>query len=331
MKKTSLAPELQITQEYLGQSVHLVFLGSMWEEFLQSDTHQEGPGSTVAKCTDGTIFKQQTAIAGVANIGTDANWCGHLFAQANWFAFGRLAWNNNLKSEQIADEWLRLTFGPAGVKDNNVKREWSDKFLIPVKQMMLESHEAAVNYMMPLGLHHIFQAHHHYGPGPWWEIEGIRKDWTSPYYHKADTMGLGFDRTQTGSNAVAQYHQILSSRFENINTCPEKYLLWFHHVPWDYPLKNGNTLWDEICVRYDKGVMQVRQFQRVWDMSQNYVDPERFFAVQRKLRYQAQNAQVWKDACLLYFQEFSRKPIPFNIERPVHNLDDIKKNDMDIP
>lgn len=331
MKNTALMPELQITQEYLGHSIHLVFLSTMWEEFLNSDTYQEGPGSTVAKCTDGSIFKHQTAIAGVANIGTDTNWCGHDFAQANWYAFGRLAWDNQLTSEQIADEWIKLTFQPDSKKDVKFSEDWSTHFLKPVKRMMLESREAAVNYMMPLGFNHIFQAHHHYGPGPWWKIEGVRKDWTPPYYHRADSIGVGFDRTKTGSNAMAQYHDIPGSKFGDINTCPEEYLLWFHHVPWDYTMKSGKSLWEEICYHYDFGVQQVRQFQVVWDMAKPFVAPDRFSRVQRKLRYQAQNAQVWKDGCLLYFQEFSQQPIPFDIERPIHNLEDIKKDDMDTP
>ncbi len=332
MKKTSLMPELQITQEYLGHSIHLVFLSTMWEEFLQSDTYQEGKGSTVARCTDGSIFNQKhTAIAGVANIGLDANWCGHDFAQANWYAFGRLAWNNSLSSEKIADEWIKLTFSPTTKEKSDRSAEWTDNFLIPVKQMMLQSREAAVNYMMPLGFHHIFQAGHHYGPGPWWAAKGVRKDWTPPYYHKADSIGVGFDRTSTGSDAVAQYHEPLYSQFANLKTCPEIYLLWFHHVPWDYKMQSGRTLWDEICYKYDSGVHQVRQFQTIWDKVQPYVDAERFTAVQRKLRNQCQNAQVWKDACLLYFQKFSWQPIPFDIERPVNNLDDLIKNDSKMP
>ncbi len=335
MKKTSVMPELQITQEYLGQSVHLVFLGTMWEECLKSDTYQDGPGSTVARCTDGSIYAQKhTAIAGVSNIGLDTNWCGHPFAQANWYAFGRLAWDNKLTSEQIADEWIKLTFyqypsGNTGSADFSA--DWTGNFLNPVKKMMLESREAAVNYMMPLGLHHIFSANEHYGPGPWWAPARMRKDWTPPYYHKADTLGIGFDRTQTGSNAVSQYHEPLNSQFSNLKTCPEIYLLWFHHLPWDYKLQNGHTLWDEICYHYDTGVKQVREFQKVWDKVQPYVDQERFTQVQRKLRSQSKNAQVWKDACLLYFQKFSRKPIPYDIERPVNDLDDLIKNDMRRP
>lgn len=332
MKKTSVMPELQITMEYLGQSVHLVYLSTMWEEFLKSDTYNEGKGSTVARCTDGSIFNQTfTAIAGVSNIGLDTNWCGHPFAQANWYAFGRLAWDNQLSSEQIADEWIKLTFGQAGENDNDnnvpVFADWNLNFLKPVKQMMLESREAAVNYMMPLGLHHIFAGDHHYGPGPWYAPKGLRPDWTPPYYHQADTNGIGFDRTRTGSDAVSQYHEPLSSQFNNLKTCSEFYLLWFHHLPWNYQMKSGRSLWEEMCYRYDTGVKQVREFQKVWDKTQPYVDPERFTLVQSKLRQQCVNAQLWKDACLLYFQQFSRKPIPYEIERPIHNLEDIIKNE----
>ena len=335
MKKTSVMPELQITQEYLGQSVHLVFLGTMWEECLNSDTYQDGPGSTVARCTDGSIYTQKhTAIAGVSNIGLDTNWCGHPFAQANWYAFGRLAWNNKLTSEQIADEWIKLTFyeSPSGNTGSaDFSADWTGNFLNPVKKMMLESREATVNYMMPLGLHHIFAGDHHYGPGPWYAPKGLRSDWTPPYYHKADTIGIGFDRTSAGSNAVSQYHEPLNSLFSDLKTCPEIYLLWFHHLLWDYKLQNGRILWDEICYHYDTGVKQVREFQKVWDKVQPYVDQERFVQVQRKLRSQSKNAQVWKDACLLYFQKFSRKPIPYELERPVNDLDDLIKNDMRRP
>ncbi len=326
LKKTTVMPELQITQEYLGHSVHLVFLASMWEEFLKSDTYQEGPGSTVARCTDGTIFPQKyAAIAGVANVGLDANWCGHQFAQANWYAFGRLAWKNTLTSNQIADEWLKLTFhnaaspaSPSGFTD-----DWTENFLKPVRKMMLGSREAAVNYMMPLGFHHIFAANHHYGPGPWWAPIRVRKDWTPPYFHKADSLGVGFDRTETGSNATSQYHEPLRSQLNDLKSCPEIYLLWFHHLPWDYPLKSGRTLWNEICYHYDAGLQQVRGFQKIWDQVQPYVDAERFVQVQGKLRFQCTNAQVWKDACLLYFQQFSRKPIPYEIERPINDLQEI--------
>jgi alpha-glucuronidase len=332
MKKTSVMPELQITQEYLGQSVHLVYLATMWEEFLKSDTYQEGKGSTVARCTDGSLFPQKhTAIAGVSNIGSDVNWCGHPFAQSNWYAFGRLAWNNSLSSEQIADEWIKLTFadysGKIDTQNSIFSADWQVNFLQPVKQMMLNSREAAVNYMMPLGLHHLFAADHHYGPGPWWAPTGVRKDWTPPYYHKADSIGIGFDRTATGSNAVSQYQEPLQSMFSNSQTCPDIYLLWFHHLPWNFIMKDGQTLWAELCYRYDKGVRLVREFQKTWDQVQRYVDAERFSQVQTKLREQCMNAQVWKDACLLYFRQFSKMPFPNDMERPVNNLEDLIKKD----
>jgi alpha-glucuronidase len=242
MKKTPIMPEFQITQEYLGQSIHLVFLSTMWEELLQSDTYQAGKRSTVARCTDGSIYPQKiSAIAGVANIGLDTNWCGHDFAQSNWYAFGRLAWNNRLKSEQIADEWIKLTFSPAATNNTATNNSWNTNFLVPVKQMMMESREAAVNYMMPLGLHHQFSANDHYGPGPWWAPARTRSDWTPPYYHKAEIGGIGFDRTTKGTNAVSQYHEPLASMYNDPKTCPENLLLWFNHVSWDFKMKNGRT------------------------------------------------------------------------------------------
>ena len=328
MKKTTVMPELQITQEYLGHSVHLAFLAPMWEEFLQSDTYQEGAGSTVARCTDGSIFPQKySAIAGVANIGLDTNWCGHHFGQANWYAFGRLAWNSSMKSEQIADEWIKLTFGKTTDNKDDSAIDWNLNFLSPVKQMMLESREAIVDFMMPLGLHHIFSANGHYGPGPWWAPKGMRKDWTPPYYHQADSLGIGFDRTSTGSNNLSQYQEPLRSVYSNPATCPEAYLLWFHHLPWDYQMKSGRSLWDELCYHYDGGVQQVRRFQQVWDQAERFVDRERFVDVQRRLRDQSLNALEWKDACLLHFQKFSRKPIPYNLERPMYNLDYLIEKD----
>ena len=327
MKKTSVMAELQITQEYLGHSIQLVFLAPMWEECLQSDTYQEGQGSTVARSTDGSIYAQKhTAIAGVANIGLDANWCGHHFAQANWYAFGRLAWNNNLKSEKIAEEWIRLTFTPELAKQKEISTsDWQQHFLIPVKDMMLRSREAAVKYMMPLGLHHIFAGGHHYGPGPWEAPRGVRPDWTPYYYHRADTLEIGFDRTRKGSDAVSQYHEPLASLFDDPATCPEIYLLWFHRLPWTYKMKSGRTLWDELCRHYEDGLLEVRDFQKMWDRAEPYMDTQRFTEVQSKLRRQYRDAQIWKDACLLYFQLHSRMPIPYDIERPVNDLEDLMK------
>jgi alpha-glucuronidase len=331
MKKTSVMPEFQVTMEYLGHANYLVFLSTMWEECLKSDTYQQGKGSTVARCTDGSIYPQKhTAIAGVSNVGLDTNWNGHQFNQANWYAFGRLAWNNTLNSEQIADEWIKLTFYNAPSQksgDKNYASDWNKNFLQPIKKMMLESREAAVNFMTPLGLHHIMSARGHYGPGPWWAPKGMRPEWTPPYYHHAGADGIGFDRTTKGSDAVSQYHEPLASEFNNVATCPEKYLLWFHHLPWDYKMKNGRTLWDDLCYHYEEGVNQVREFQKVWDKAGQYVDSTRFMEVQRKLRIQCVNAILWKDACTLYFQQFSKMPIPYELERPVNNLDEMIEND----
>lgn len=326
MKKTSVMAEFQITQEYLGHSIHMAFLAPMWEELLKSDTYQQGQGSTVAKCTDGSIYAQKyTAIAGVSNIGLDANWCGHDIAQSNWYAFGRQAWDNQIISAQIADEWIKLTFGNTVDVKNT---EWNNNFLAPVKQMMLDSREAVVNYMMPLGFHHIFSADEHYGPGPWWAPKGMRADWTPPYYHQAAADGVGFNRTHTGTNAVEQYHEPLASQFNDPKTCPDNVLLWFHHLPWDYKMKSGRTLWDEICYHYATGLNQVDGFQKTWDKVEKYVDKDRFSRVQSKLRNQRRNAQIWNDACLLYFQQFSKMPIPYELNRPQNDLDDLIYNDL---
>jgi alpha-glucuronidase len=331
MKKTSVMPEFQVTMEYLGHANYLVFLSTMWEECLKSDTYQQGKGSTVARCTDGSIYPQKyTAIAGVSNVGLDTNWNGHQFNQANWYAFGRLAWNNTLNSEQIADEWIKLTFyndSSQKSREPNYVANWNKNFLQPVKKMMLESREAAVNFMTPLGLHHIMSANGHYGPGPWWAPKGMRPEWTPPYYHHAGADGIGFDRTTKGSDAVSQYHEPLASEFNNVATCPEKFLLWFHHLPWDYKMKDGRSLWDDLCYHYEEGVNQVREFQKVWDRAGPYVDSTRFVEVQRKLRIQCANAILWKDACTLYFQQFSKMPIPYELERPVNNLDEMIEND----
>jgi alpha-glucuronidase len=314
MKQTKIMPEFQITQEYLGQANHLVFQAPLWKECLDSDTYCQGQGSTVARITDGTLYKRQlSAIAGVANIGEDANWCGHHFAQANWYAFGRLAWNHNLTSEQIAGEWLKMTFN----KDTGFVRAASN--------MMIASREAVVNYMMPLGLHHLFAWEHHYGPEPWCEIPNARPDWLPKYYHQASEDGIGFDRSSSGTNYVKQYCSPLREMFDKPETCPEKYLLWFHHVPWNYKMKDGKTLWDELCYLYDLGVKDVRSSETTWNNLQTYVDKERFEAIKAKLAIQEQDAIWWKDACLLYFQEFSKQPIPQYIEAPVHKLDDLKK------
>ncbi|WP_300669911.1 alpha-glucuronidase [Soonwooa sp.] len=314
MKKTSEMVEFQITQEYLGFSNHLVFLAPLFKETLDSDTYEFGKNSTISKITDGTLKPTKiTAIAGVANIGEDANWTGHHFAQANWYAFGRLAWNHDLSSEQIADEWIKQTFTS------------NPDFVNPIKKMMLSSRETAVDYMMPLGLHHIFAKEHHYGPEPWGDYPGARPDWTPVYYHKADAKGLGFDRTTSGSNAVSQYNSPLREIYNDINTTPENLLLWFHHVPWNYKMKNGASLWDNLAHKYEEGVKNVTGYQKLWDKMESYVDGERFVSVQSKLKIQAEDAVWWKDACLLYFQTFSKMPIPDDVEKPIHKLDDLKK------
>ena len=308
MPKTPLMPEFQITQEYLGASVHLVFLAPLYEECLKSDTYARGKGSLVAKVIDGTLDNHElTAIAGVSNIGNARNWTGHPFAQANWYAFGRLAWDPYMNSADIADEWIRMTF-----TNNNEAVE-------RIRKMMLDSREIAVNYMTPLGLHHIMYSGHHYGPGPW--VDRGRKDWTSVYYHRADSSGIGFDRTSKGSDAVAQYFQPVRDIFENIETCPENLLLWFHHVPWDYKLKSGRTLWDELCLRYDGGVKSVRWLQDEWDKSKEFIDSERFEEVRALLIKQERDAKIWRDGCILYFQTFSKRPIPGGVELPQKDLD----------
>lgn len=312
MPKTPLMMEFQITQEYLGFSTHLVFLPKLFQEVLESDTYQKGNGSIVAKVIDGTLYKNKlTGIAGVANIGNDLNWTGHPFAQANWYGFGRLAWNPYLDSKIIADEWLRCTFSG------------DENFIEPVKNMMIESREAVVNYMTPLGLHHIMDTGHHYGPGPW--VSNLsRPEWNPTYYHKADKKGVGFDRSKSGTNAVSQYTPEVASLFDNLETCPEKDLLWFHHVSWDYKLKNGQTLWDGLSLKYQEGVNQVKEMQGVWERAEKYVDSERFNEVKMLLEIQYKEAKWWRDACLLYFQQFSGKEFPAGVEKPAQTLDYFK-------
>ena len=319
MRKTSVMPEFQITQEYLGFSNHVAYLAPLWKECLDADTYQNGAGSTVRRMTATPLFPGAiTAIAGVANIGTDTNWCGHPLAQANWYAFGRLAWNPQLTSGEIVEEWIRQTF------DMPQDAEQS------VKELMLGSREAVVNYMMPLGLHHLFAWGHHYGPEPWCAIPGARPDWMPSYYHKADTFGIGFDRSRSGSNAVSQYHEPLCGLYDGTESCPENLLLWFHHVTWQHKMRSGRTLWEELCYKYNEGVQSVRDFQRIWDEVEPYVDMERFQDVQKRLRTQSRDAVWWRDACLLYFQQYARRPIPYELERPQHNLEDMMRFQLNI-
>jgi alpha-glucuronidase len=312
MPKTPLMMEFQITQEYLGFSTHLVFLPKLFQEVLKADTFQKGKGSLVAKVVDGSLENHKlTGIAGVANIGSDINWTGHPFGQANWYGFGRLAWNPYLDSEIIAEEWLRSTFSNDG------------NFIKPVKEMMIDSREAVVNYMTPLGLHHIMDTGHHYGPGPW-VSDLSRPEWNPVYYHKADKNGVGFDRSKTGTNATAQYAAEVERMYDDIKTCPEEDLLWFHHVSWDYKLKNGQTLWNGLALKYQEGVDQVRKMQSTWDKMEKYVDTERFQEVKMLLEIQHQEAKWWRDACLLYFQQFSGRELPSGVEKPVQSLEYFK-------
>lgn len=340
MPYTPLSLEFQITQENLGHAGHLVYLGTLFEEVLQSDTYENGKGSTVSKVLQNY---QKThgisAIAGVPNIGTDLNWTGHLFGQANWYAFGRLAWKHSLSSEQIGEEWLRQTFLPVALQPYNdsvneispkERQQLHSQLSLLNSQLLQESREAVVDYMMPLGLHHIFAWGHHYGPEPWCDIPGARPDWMPSYYHRADDGGIGFDRSSKGSNATAQYHSPLCEQLDNVDTCPENQLLWFHHVPWNHRMKSGRTLWAELCYAYDRGVQETRNFQKLWAPMEKYIDPERFRDVQHRLKIQARDAVWWKDACLLYFQQFSKQPIPYELERPVHELKDMMEYKLNI-
>jgi alpha-glucuronidase len=309
MPATSLALEVQITQEYLGGSIHLAYLANMWKETLDSDTWAVGQGSTVARVIDGSLGKHAlTAIAGVANVGTDRNWCGHPLLSANWYAFGRLAWDHSLSPERIADEWIRQNF------------PCDEKLVSALKPMLLESRETVVNYSMPLGLHHIMAYAHHYGPGPWVET-APRPDWTCSYYHRADREGLGFDRTSKGSRALEQYKPGAAQRWEDPSSCPDAFLLWFHHLPWDFRMKSGRSLWDELCLHYQAGVDSVRSWQRTWDGLESHMDAERFTHVKVLLARQEREAREWRDGCLLYFQTFSARPLPAGVEPAEHPLD----------
>jgi alpha-glucuronidase len=308
MPETPLALEFQITKEYTGFATHLVYLGTQYKEVLDSDTHAKGEGSQVAEVIDGSLHKYtRTAIAGVANTGMDRNWSGSHFDQANWYAYGRLAWDHALTAEAIADEWIRMTFSnEAAVVE-------------PVKKMMLGSWQTVVDYMTPLGLHHIMGEGHHYGPAPW--VDKLpRADWTSVYYHRADAKGIGFDRTEAGSAAVSQYFPPLNTIYNDPAQTPEKLLLWFHHLPWNHKMASGRTLWNELAYRYNRGVDDVRAMQQTWASLEGMVDEQRFKDVRAFLAIQEKEAVWWRDACLLYFQTFSGMPIPKNYEQPAHDL-----------
>ncbi len=299
MPKTRLMLEVQITKEYLGFATHLVYLGPLYEEALRFDTRRRGAGSTIDKSIDG--------MAGVSNIGAMRNWTGSQFDQANWYVFGRLAWNPELPSRAIAEEWVRMSFSNDG------------RFVAPTVAMMMGSREAAVDYMTPLGLAHLMAAGHHYGPGPW-QGGGTRADWTPPYYHRADADGIGFDRSTGGSNAVSQYAPPLAAEFNDPNSTPEKYLLWFHHLSWDYPMPSGRTLWDELVIHYSRGVEYVQKMRRTWATLAPYVDSERYAETSAFLAIQENEARWWRDASLAYFQSISNRPLPPGYAPPQRTL-----------
>ncbi|MCB9041574.1 MAG: alpha-glucuronidase [Lewinellaceae bacterium] len=309
MPKTPLMMEFQITKEYLGQGTHLVGLSKMYEEVLQTDTYVQGKGSAVAKVIDGTLHSYAlTGMAGVANIGTSRNWTGHLFGQADWYAFGRLAWDPYLSSETIFREWAGMTF------------THEPEALATIVNMLATSHETCVKYMTPLGLHHIMAAGHHYGPGPW-VSEMSRADWTSVYYHRADEKGIGFNRTESGSGALLQYHPGFQRQLADPDKCPHKFLLWFHHVPWDQALSTGRTLWEELCQQYHQGAAEASLLRQKWDSVRPYIDEERHHQVSMHLAIQEKEARWWRDACISYFKSFSKMEIPPGLEPPEHSLE----------
>lgn len=316
MPKTNVAPEFQITQEYLGFSNHLVFLSNMWRETLDADTYAKGKGSTVARVSDGSLFGGKlTAIAGVANTGTDRNWTGHIFLQANWYAFGRLAWNHETTSNAIAGEWIKMTL----TRD--------PKAVATIEKMMLESHDAVVDYMTPLGLHHQMWGGHHYGPAPWWNSYD-RADWNPVYFNKADKNGIGFDRSKSGSNTVSQYFAPVRDEFGDLKRVPDEFLLWFHHVPWKYKMRSGMTLWNTLARRYQRGADWAKTTRKTWDSMKGVVDAERHAAIAKKLAIQERDAIWWKDASLSYFSSLSDLPLPRGVELPTRTLDEYKKIDL---
>lgn len=310
MEKTNMMMEFQVTQEYFGFATHLAYQGPLFEESLRTETHVKGEGSTIGNILEGKVFNntKHTGMAAVINPGTDRNWTGHPFVQSSWYAFGRMAWDHNISAESAAEEWLRMTF-------SNDK-----KFIDPVKQMMMISREAGVNYRSPLGLTHLYSQGDHYGPAPW-TANLERPDWTAIYYHRSAKDGIGFDRTKTGSNAIAQYPASLAKIYGDVNAVPEDLLLWFHHVRWDHKMRSGRILWDELVHKYYEGVEQVRSMQRDWDKLEVNVDAERFAQVKALLIVQERDAVIWRDSCVLYFQTFSGKPIPAGYEKPKHDLD----------
>ncbi len=308
MPKTNEMLEVQITKEYLGQATHLVYATALFEETLKADTYRHGKGTTVARIIGGTAEHHSlTGMAGVANIGVDRDWTGSDFNQADWYGFGRLAWNPDASSRDIAGDWARMTFSndPA--------------FVTPVVDMMMASRESVVKYMTPLGLHHQMATGHHYGPGPW-VCDLKRPEWNPCYYAKADAAGIGFDRTATGSDALVQYAPEAARQWADAGTIDPKYLLWFHHVPWTFAMRDGHSLWDDMVTTYDQGVGEVAQMQATWARMQPYVDAERFTAVNQNLRIQAREAKWWRDASIAYFQSKSGLPLPAGVAAPPQPL-----------
>lgn len=312
MPKTPLAMEFQITQEYLGFSTNLVYLAPLFKECLDTDTYAKGPGSSVAKVIDGSLHQYPISVmAGVANTGSDRNWCGHLMSQANWYAFGRLAWDHQLSSASIAEEWIKMSLTQDAAA------------LTTIRNIMERSREVYVDFTTPLGLHHIMGQGIHFGPEPWLE-RSARPDWTSIYYHRADSIGLGFDRGVNGSNALSLYHPDAAKAWSQMDNCPLPYLLWYHHVPWNKKLSTGRSLWDELCTRYYTGAEAVATMQKEWAALKGKMDAEIHADVAGRLAAQYREALWWRDACVLYFQTYSKMPIPAPFTPPSRTLDEIK-------
>ncbi len=315
MPKTPLAIEFQITQEYLGQSTNLVFLPNMFREVLQSDTYAYGKGSTIAKIISSNTINNKlkpTMMVGVANTGSDRNWTGHFMSQANWYGFGRLAWNYEISSEQIADEWIKMTL----TNDNNSVKT--------IKDILLNSRETYIDFTYPLGLAHMMGQSIHFGPEPWLE-KSQRPDWTSIYYHQADSIGLGFDRTNAGSNALGLYKTEVQAQWNNPKNCDLNYLLWFHHIDWNQTLSNNKTLWEDLFFKYYNGVKKVEKMQSDWSKVKTNIDQQIFEDVNGRLARQRQEALNWRDACVLYFQTYSKMPIPSGYEKPSRTLTEMKE------
>lgn len=309
MPKTPLMMEFQLTQEYFGFSTNLVYLGPLFKEYFNTDTYAKGKGSTVAKIVSGELDKHSiSGISGVSNIGSDINWTGHPFAQSNWFAFGRMAWNPSLSADRVAEDWLRMTFS----NDSAV--------VVSLKELMMNSREVAVNYMTPLGLNHIMNFATHYGPGPWYKDP----NWDAWDYHHADSIGIGVNRSSNGSDAVSQYYKPLRDSLNSLKLVPENLMLWFHHVPWTYKMRSGRTLWDELVGRYYSGAEGVEKMKQVWNSLEGKIDEYRFNQVKQLLAEHKREAEWWRDGSVLYWQSFSKLPLPAGLKAPKHSLSHYK-------